>query len=32
MMPPKIAARLAITEVIAMTSTPLPIWRLRAEA
>jgi hypothetical protein len=30
--PPMIAIRLAVTEVSAMTSTPLPIWRLRAEA
>jgi len=30
--PPMIAVRLAVTEVSAMTSTPLPIWRLRAEA
>ena len=30
-MPPMIAARLAATDVIAMTSTPSPIWRLRAE-
>ena len=32
MMPPRIAARFAATEVKAMTSTPGPIWRLRAEA
>jgi Fatty acid desaturase len=31
-MPPMIAARLAATEVSAMTSTPSPSWRLRAEA
>ena len=30
--PPRIAARLAATEVSAMTSTPWPIYRLRAEA
>ena len=30
-MPPKIAMRLAVTEGSGMTSTPLPIWRLRAE-
>jgi hypothetical protein len=30
--PPMIAVRLAATEVIAMTSTASPIWRLRAEA
>jgi hypothetical protein len=29
---PKIAARLAATEVRAMTSMPSPIWRLRADA
>ena len=28
----EIAERLAATEVMAMTSTPSPIWRLRAEA
>jgi hypothetical protein len=31
-MPPMIATRLAATEVSAMTATPSPIWRLRAEA
>jgi hypothetical protein len=30
--PPMSAARLAATEVRAMTSTPGPIWRLGAEA
>ena len=30
--PPMIAVRLAATDVSAMTSTPSPIWRLRAEA
>ena len=31
-MPPRIAARLAVTEVIAMTSIGSPTWRLRADA
>lgn len=31
-MPPRIAARLAVTDVIAMTSIGSPTWRLRAHA